>query len=620
MTAYVILAVVAAASLSMIWLRPRSGVGLGWLGGLALVYAGQRLFGDSEGEGPLTYGGLALVAVTIALRVRAVSSATGTQADVQRSALFAQLAATASIALWWCSQPVVTGALGLEGDALDRFVVALQSLVPIVGLCGALPMLLMDRILEAHPIAMPVGARKHAVRAGLALAFGIALVFPVNYLANEHDTDWDFSYFRVTKPGTSTLALAANLDEPVEALLFYAPASDVKEKMLPYFEALAAASGGKLTVRSVDQPMEPVLSKELSIRDNGYVVLKQGDASQKVRIDTEMKKARRELKKLDGTMQKHLLKLAKGKRVAYLYTDHGEASHRETDPLYKLSLFKQLLTAQNYEVKDFGLELGSADAIPDDAAIVVLAAPQKAMLPEEVTALKSWLDKGGAALVYGDPGRDAMTDLMAHLGLTFTTGPLANTTKNIRMKGGVEDRGNLFSQRFGSHASTSTLSKYATRAAVFLPTVWGIDETGRAGLPGTPKHTPLVRSYEDTWEELDGDYERGATESVKVHNLAVAIEGPEATPYRVIVVGDVTTVSDPALQQVEGNAVFALDGVRWLVGDEELAGEIANEEDVKIEHTRDQDQVWFYGMLFGVPVLVLVAGAVLVGRRTSKAA
>jgi hypothetical protein len=97
----------------------------------------------------------------------------------------------------------------------------------------------------------------------------------VNYLAAEHDVEWDFSYFRVTRPGSATEALVGSAEKPVEVLLFYPAASEVREKMLPYFRDLERASNGKLTVRTVDQPMEPKLSEELAVRDNGFVVLRQ---------------------------------------------------------------------------------------------------------------------------------------------------------------------------------------------------------------------------------------------------------------------------------------------------------------------------------------------------------
>ena len=41
-----------------------------------------------------------------------------------------------------------------------------------------------------------------------------------------------------------------------------------------------------------------------------------------------------------------------------------------------------------------------------------------------------------------------------------------------------------------------------------------------------------------------------------------------------------------------------LDGAKWLVGDEGITGEVSNENDVPIVHTKKQDQVWFYGSSF----------------------
>ena len=74
--------------------------------------------------------------------------------------------------------------------------------------------------------------------------------------------------------------------------------------------------------------------------------------------------------------------------------------------------------------------------------------------------------------------------------------------------------------------------------------------------------------------------------------------------------------ADIALAQSDAAQILLMDSVRWLVGEEDIAGEISNEEDVKIEHTREQDVVWFYSTLFGMPLLVLAAGVLFVRRRS----
>lgn len=615
MTAWIVLALLVAVAIGLVAFRPRGGLGGAWIAGLATLYVGQRLLAPSTEGTVYTVVGVAMVLATLGWRARGLSQTSGVVREAVRDALIWQAVGSASILLWGLTTPTATAALGLDADALARWTAVFGTLWPITFAVGAVPTMLLDSVLLAHPMKMPPGARTHAVSSGLVLALATALVFPVNYLADAYDQDMDFSYFRVTRPGSSTKAILGSVQEPVEALLFFPPGNDVLREARTYFDELAEASGGLFTWRSIDQAAEPELSKELSVRDNGYLVLRLGDRTQKFKLDDELKRARRELRKLDGTVQENLLRLVSTERTAYVLTGHGEATPRASNPFEKLGDLKKLLLSQNYEVKDFGLEQGSGDEVPDDAALVLVAAPEKALLDPEREALQRYIDRGGRLLIYADVGKDPMTGLLGHLGLQVGEHPLAHPTKFIPVSRGIADRANLVTNRFGSHPSTSTLSKYATKAAVGVLGVVPVSETGQASAPGPAKYTTLIRSYEDTWAEVDGDFQRGDAEPKQVQVLAMAVEGPKEHPYRAIVVGDVQIAADLLIERIQGNAQFLLDGVRWLVGDEDFSGEVENEEDVRIEHTRDSDTAWFYGTIFGVPLLVLGLGAMLVRRR-----
>ena len=56
---------------------------------------------------------------------------------------------------------------------------------------------------------------------------------------------------------------------------------------------------------------------------------------------------------------------------------------------------------------------------------------------------------------------------------------------------------------------------------------------------------------------------------------------------------------------------------RPIGGEESFAGTIESSEDVRIEHTKQKDLVWFYSIIFGAPALVLGAG-LFVGRKKRK--
>jgi len=91
-------------------------------------------------------------------------------------------------------------------------------------------------------------------------------------------------------------------------------------------------------------------------------------------------------------------------------------------------------------------------------------------------------------------------------------------------------------------------------------------------------------------------------------------KGIDTEEGRAVVVGDSDVFSDVVLDANVGNRVFAVDSVRWLLGEEAL-GAAASETDTPLYHTRGQDVAWFYGTVFVAPALVLGAGVWLTRRR-----
>lgn len=581
---------------------------------LGLIFAAERFFADDDMHNYFLIGGFILLAVSIGLRSRKLLAATGNRRIAETRALMFGGVATSSLLLYALTTAKVTTALGLTDHALDGWRVVWSGLWPIAMVCGVVPMLLIDRALAAHPIMMPPSAVKRAMEAGLSAALGVALLFPVNYIASIHGYTWDVSYFKVTAPGSSTIALVSGLDEPIEATLFYPPGSDVLQELRGYFEQIESASGGKLAVTVTDQAVDPKLAEDLKIRENGWVVFKRGDQTEKFKIGTDMDKAKRELKKLDETVQKNLLKIARGERNAYLLVGHGEASSKEKDqPLRKLNSFKQLLEGQNYKVKTLGVMDGSANAVPDDAAIVIIAAPEKSILPEEAAAIEAFLARGGRVLVMVEPDGNHVPELLSWMGLEAGSASVANKQYHVAQTRGPADYTLIATNRFGTHEVTSTLSKFSTQAYVLMPTTTTLSEIAGAT---NGKRTVLLRSPDGSWVDTNGNYEQDPDEKTDTFNLGYAVDGDVANPveggnkeWRAVVLGDVSVFSDPVLDAIQGNQQLILDATRWLVGDEDISGNVENEEDVKIEHTKQQDAAWFYGTIFGVPLLVLGIGA-----------
>jgi hypothetical protein len=143
-----------------------------------------------------------------------------------------------------------------------------------------------------------------------------------------------------------------------------------------------------------------------------------------------------------------------------------------------------------------------------------------------------------------------------------------------------------------------------------------------------------------TFADLNQNYDFDKdTEKKDTYNLVAAVTKPvegaaapkaddkdkdakkEPKEMRAFVLSDADGLTDLLLSNFGPNRLLLMDAIRWLGGEDSFAGEVNDEQDVRIEHSKQGDQVWFYSTIVGVPALVLGAGLGISrrARRTSKA-
>jgi hypothetical protein len=601
--------------------RHRSGSAPALLVALFVLFVGERVFGDGENRPFVSGAGLLLLVVSIGLRAWAFTASEGARRESHGKALGWSMVAVGSLLVYAATLPPVTGRLGLDEDGLARWNGALRSLFPILTLLGLVPTFLLDRLLSLHPRVLPAGAARAVQLQGVAAALAVALVFPLNYVAKQREKTWDTAYFKTTAPGGSTLALVNASPDPIEAVLFFPPGNESAREVESYFRDLERQGGGRLTVTRVDQAVDPVRAEALKVRENGNVVLVRGENNQKFKVDLDFDKAKKTLKGFDAQVQKNLMKLTRDQRTVYFLQGHGEASWRENeDPFRRVATFKKdVLEVSNFKVKTWGLTDGSSLRMPDDADVVVIAAPTKPISPEEVDAVKAYWERGGSLFVLVDPTSDPMTDLLASMGVEAGAAPLAHLEYYAMSKksgGGTADRVNLVTNKFGSHASVKTLSRNAAAAQMAFPLSVAVKKSAEAATKD--KLTTLIRTLPMTFPDTNRNFEADPDEAKNVYDLATAVERDVEVDgakrqARAIVVGSVGWMADVAMRPA--NAQFGYDAVRWLTRDEDVAGEIESEEDVAVVHTREEDWYWFLTAMFAMPSLVVAVGTLVVRSR-----
>jgi hypothetical protein len=571
--------------------------------GLVLVFIAEQIVGPGVARWVLDALGVALVVGSLVLRARGLSAEDPSVRDGHLKALITAGIATASLAVYALSTDEVSTLLGFAGEDRQRWQGVLGVLTPVVLVLGAVPMAFLDLVLSGNPVVLPRDAAGKALSSGLYAALAVALVFPLNVLADAWSPQpVETAYFRTSRVGPATRGTAAGLTEPVTVYAFFPPGNDVLLALEPYLDTVDAAGGDQLTVEVRDQATSPALAEELKLTSNGWIVIQQGDSRpSKFKMRLEKRRAERDLERFDELFLKNLLEATRGERQAYFVTGHGEADHRvEDDDWRKLSDFRKALQDQGYDVDQVGAVDGLTEQVPADADVLIIAAPTEPLLEAEVETITGWLQEGGELLVLLDSRSDPLTGLLGELGLTRTEGILFDLKRRLRGAPPYV----LVTDRYGTHASVQALSRQRQWVPFVLAA--GLETSGQVPF----ERTPLVRTYGSTFADANLDARQGEDEESRVYDLGYAVEGGEGEQaWRAVVLGNVRNVSDQA-GRLGWRPGFdlALDSIRWLGGEESAIGGTESEKDVKIDVTTGAAVWWFWSTIFLVPFLVLGAG------------
>ncbi len=647
------------------------------LAGLAAVFAGARVF---DGTGwlhlPLVILGSGAVLAAVVRRFVLWRSAEGERRSVEAVFAFGYAGSALALAGYVPGTEGGLDLLGLEFEGIrDRirfqrfFLVASPivlgaSLLPVLGAQWALAKGGSEGALQVD--AMRV--RETAANALSAALGGAALVL-VGYIAAALNQTADFSYFKTATPGESVREIVRNMDGTLEAALFFPEVNEVKDEVRNYLDELARATG-KVAIEEYDRYTDPDAAADFNARSDGTLFLRLDGRTEQVGLLLDLNEARGRLRVLDSYVQQALLRLNRERRFAYLTKGHGEFNdplstdepeedeppslrerwrpgmESELDRGPPLGALREMLDYLNYETRDIGIGEGLGDRIPDDAAIVMILGPQRAFLDAEMNTVREYLDRGGSLLVAMEPGSEfPLEDLRDYLGVDYN--PAMTIDDRVFVPSNPPssaDRRFIVTNRFSTHASVTTAGRSGSEIIMVGPGSFQVADD----VPGI-RASLVIRSLPSSYADLNGDYRFDEeTEVREEHGLAVAVERAEepaddeepadgehqtageepgegvdaSAPrgpgpgMRALVYGDAEIFSDQILRRLQLNAFVVADGIRWLGGEENFAGDVVSEEDVPILHTRSENVGWFYAIIFGAPALVLGVGVfVLYGRR-----
>jgi ABC-type uncharacterized transport system involved in gliding motility auxiliary subunit len=451
----------------------------------------------------------------------------------------------------------------------------------------------------------------------LIVVLVLAIIGLANYFLSTHNHRWDFTSARLHSLSDQSIAVLKALKTDVSFQGFFREGNPGRAAMENLLQLYAYYSP-RIKYEFIDPDKNPGLVKRYGVTQDGTTILEAGDKEGRVTTTTE------------EDLTNALIKATRAqKKAIYFIERHGEQSLDETgDNGY--STVKAELEKLGYEVKKQSLAL--ADRFPKDCALLVVAGPQKDLLPNEYDTLKAYIAEGGRVLFMVDP--ETSTTLPAFLapyGFKLEDDLVVDTVS--RLLGG--DYFMPVVTEYEPHAITSKFS-YAT----FFPYARSV-EIGETKPEGATL-TELAKTSPNSWAEHElnqkevkfdpakdkqGPIGLAAVETLKIQAAAAAKPGETAAPEapkpaaekeaRLAVIGD-ADFAENRYFSLSGNGNFFLNVANWLTEESDLISiQPKTQAPRTIQLTASQGRLLFLVSVVILPLAVLLLGISVWVRRRS---
>lgn len=439
----------------------------------------------------------------------------------------------------------------------------------------------------------------------MSLAF-IGILVLVNVLANRYSDRFDLTQNHQYTLSPLSVQVVHELKQPVKVMAFYRNGNPGRDSFEPLLKEYTKESR-LISYEFVDPVSRPGLARQYNVQFDGTTVLVSGTKQQSITGSDE------------GSMTSALLKLERTKeQVVYYLTGHGELDFTSTAQDGG-SLAKTAIEADNYTLRS--LNLAATGKVPSDAAVVIVAGPTTPLLPQEVTALESYLDGGGKGLFLVDKRQQSILGPIAQrYGVVIGSGIVVDPALSVPN----DPLTPLIT--INQQAQTSPVTKDIQ--ALIFPSATSVSpaKTPPTGL----QIQPLAQTTDQSWLETDAKvarYDPGVDPKGPldvVVSVTKSSSSGRATPtasagsdMRIAFIGDVTFAMNGMSQLGNGdlplgNKAILTNAINWMTANEDLIQIQAKPPtDQTLILSNTQVNVLLFGSAVFLPLVVLAAGALV---------
>lgn len=480
--------------------------------------------------------------------------------------------------------------------------------------------------------------RTRRLAAGSNALLGAVLVVAaacVGYaIADLYRVRADFSADQGSALMADTRVKLALLDEGTEAVTITAFSAQAGKKEA-YFKDRALRdlldeldfASQRVEVRFVDFDRDRLTAEKLGVTEYSTVVVQRGQGRVDIK-DREMFKrvGKAEERHLEFTGESAINRsfaqlMADNKRIVYALVGHGELDPDSRDP-GGLSELVGALDQDDYELKRLDLVRQRdmpVPRVPDDASALLVLRPKVPIPTLEEDLILAYLSTGGPVAMAVDPD-SPVPSLLGRLGVAIPSGRVLDKLLVFP----YPDRP---VPRYKSHPITKDLSDDS-----LVTVVSGVAPVQSAVPPIEGVRSSIVlETSRDGWIDRGGELVNGqgkyepAIDGQGPAAMAIALDISPASGIvkkkagRVLVVGDADVFTNALLTEGPGNASFALNSVRWLVGDEARISVVGRPAAVRRLALTAEDGAQIRWLAIGMgPLLVILLGVAAWASRRGR--
>lgn len=448
-------------------------------------------------------------------------------------------------------------------------------------------------------------------------ALALALLAMINYFGRKHEFfRYDSTEQKVYTMAPQTEQILSSLSSPLEIRAFFLGGviDDLKTKDL--VERIAKKSD-KISLKVIDPEKNPSIVENFGVTENKtlHFLYKREGGDRESKVSRTIN---------EQEIANAILKLTRGDaKTVYYISGHGEPALDDQQEQGYVFL-KDAVAGENLTLKE--LAIGPNGLIPDDAAAIVLAAPEKDLLPNEMKVIKTYIENGGRALLLHQPKRSGdVAKIASDLGIVVGADLVVDQV--VRLFEGPA----LGIQPMVTAFAPHPITKKGMKEGVIFGMTSSV--TKGSAVPAGAKITELALTGQNSWAEkkvdlifssdpqaaLEADDIKGPVSVVATFQKSIASNEnaveEKKREIRVVVFGDADFINNSSIRQLF-NRDFFLNSIEWVIGED--AGVSIRSGSLRASTKGITTQQFFMMLLFGaiiLPEFLVIVGLSIWWRR-----